>query len=54
MGESKSQGCKKPRYEIHAERHSLPTLGAGKLSVALRTVNKEPGKKQGSKRNLNP
>lgn len=31
-----------------------PTLGAGKLSVAPRTVNKEPGKKQRSKRNLNP
>lgn len=37
-----------------SDRRLLPTLGAGKLSVALWTVSKEPGKKQGSKRNLNP
>ena len=37
-----------------SDRHSLPTWGAAKSSVVLRTVSKEPGEKQGSKRNLNP
>lgn len=67
MGEAKSQNYKKPRWEIHARDNSFLTVGAGKtnavrkLTIALsgqsiknQKKSKEPEKKQGSQRILNP